>query len=187
MPASAQDRLLALGLLGLSLALLVGFAAFPFLEQPQRSRELEESRALLAALEAQVARRSTTPGASLADPARLLLSGETTGIAGAGLQKMLNDVVADANGTASSYQLLPPEEAGGLERRSLSLLVSIDIAGLRTLLHRIETGLPLLFVDDVTMRVPHAASGEARTDAGGPIEVTLQVSGFAPKSGALRP
>lgn len=186
MRGSAGDRLLALGLLTLAAMLLAGFAAFPFLRQAQRSQELEESHVLLAGLEAQIARRALAPGAAASDPARLMLGGETTGMAGAGLQKLINDVVTHSDGRASSYQLLPAEEQGALSRLSLNLRVSIHVDGLRGMLHRIESGLPLLIIDDIAIRVPRAPA-DMRPDASAPLDVTLQVSGFAPKTQAKRP
>ena len=49
------------------------------------------------------------------------------------------------------------------------------------LLHAIETGEPLLFVDDIAIR--RLEKGMSEGDGSGPLDVTMQVSSFLPKGG----
>src|SRR5262245_34612111 len=81
----SRSQLLAIALLALSVVLLLGFATAPFVQLPGLNNQLTESRALLAGLQRQIARQSATPSGSASDPAGLLLSGGTTGIAAANL------------------------------------------------------------------------------------------------------
>ena len=97
-----------------------------------------------------------------------MLQGETAGIAGAALQRQVNDHVSAAGGQASSFQLLPPRESGGATRLALSFAMRIDIDGLRDVLHAIETGQPLLFVDDIAIRMPDKAAGQSEGDVARP-------------------
>jgi general secretion pathway protein M len=168
--------LLALSLLVLGLAAMLGLATAPYLGIAALTDETAESRQLLAALEAQLARQAARGGG--ADPAALMLQGETPGIAGAALQRQINDHVSAAGGQASSLQLLPPRASGSTTRLALGFAMRIDIGGLRDVLHAIETGEPLLFVDDIAIRTPENAAGEGAGDARGPLDVTMQVSSF---------
>jgi general secretion pathway protein M len=165
----------ALAPLVLGFAGLLGLAAAPYLRIAALAGETAEHRQLLAALETQTARRTVRGGD---DPGALMLQGETAGIAEAALQRLVNEHVEAAGGQASSFQLLPSRESGGTARLSLGFAMRIDIEGLRDTLHAMETGEPLLFVDDIAIRRPENAAGEGRVDAPGLLDVTMQVSGF---------
>lgn len=174
--------LAALSLLVLGLAVMLGLAAAPYLRLAAVGEETAERRHLLAALEAQSARQARAGGN--ADPGAVMIEGGTRGIAGAALQRLVNDRINAAGGQPSSFQLLQPQESGGMTRLALGFALRIDIAGLRDLLHAIETGRPLLFVDDIAIRMPENAATASRGDVSGALEVTMQVSGFLLKDGA---
>ena len=171
-----SSALVALSLLVLGLAGMLGLATAPYLRLTALAQETAENQQLLAALTAQMARLSASGGG--ADPAALLLQGETPGIAGAALQRQINHHVSAAGGRASSFLLLPPRESGGTTQLALSFAMRIDIGGLRDVLHVIETGEPLLFVDDIAIRAPENAARE-----GGALDVTMQVSSLLLKDG----
>ena len=172
---------MALAVLVLVLGGMAGLAGAPYLRLAALNEEVAESRQLLAALQAQMARQFASGGG--ADPAALMLQGETAGIAGATLQRLVNEHVSAAGGQASSFQLLPPREAGSATRLALGFAMRIDIRGLRDVLHAIETGEPLLFVDDIAIRMPENAAESGGGDAGPLLDVTMQVSSFLPKAG----
>jgi general secretion pathway protein M len=171
--------LAALALLALALTGMLGAAAAPFLWLGPVNVETAAARELLGGLEARMARQSGA-GADAMQPASLILRGETTGIAGAHLQRLINDRVTQAAGHASSFQLLPSQPTGDMTRLSLSLSMSIGIDGLRDVLHGLETGAPLIFIDDLAVRVPASAARQAEPDFIGPFDVTMRVSGFVP-------
>jgi hypothetical protein len=184
MPAN-NDRtggaLLALSLLMLALAGMLGLAAAPYFRLGALTQETAENRQLLAMLDAQMARQSARGGDT--DPAALMLQGETAGIAGAALQRLVNDHISAAGGQVSTLQLLPPRPSGGTTQLALGVAMRIDIDGLRNVLHAIETGEPLLFVDDIAIRTPDNAAGENAGDALALMEVTMQVSSLQLKDG----
>jgi general secretion pathway protein M len=173
--------LVAVSLLVLALAGMLGLAAVPYLRLGALAQETAENRLLLASLTARLARQLA--GGRGADLRALMLQGETAGIAGAALQRLVNDHVSAAGGKATSFQLLPPRESGGTTRLALGLAMRIDIEALRDVLHAIETGEPLLFVDDIAIRAPQNAAKSEEGDALGPLEVTMQVSGFVLRGG----
>jgi general secretion pathway protein M len=113
------------------------------------------------------------------DASLLLLQGETTGIAGANLQKLMSGLVLQHGGAASSIQILPTKEDGNLVRIPISLSISVGIDGLRDILYGLETGAPLLFIDDITIRSESAEFGTTDPHYLGPLDVTLQISGYA--------
>ena len=135
------------------------------------------------AREAELRKENGELAAVSADASLLLLEGETTGIAGANLQKIISGLVLANGGTASSMQILPPKEDGNLERIPMSLQISVNIDGLRDILHSLETGTPLIFIDDITISKPDTfRAGDPHTLE--PLDVNLQVSGYASKNGA---
>lgn len=173
----ALDGLTAAGLLLLVLAGMLTFVVVPFLWLGRSSEEIGANRDLLRGLEARLAKQSHTVGPAT-EPASLMLEGDTADIAGARLQKLIDDRVTNAGGTASAYQIAAKPADGDAKRLTLNLSLSIDIDGLRDLLHSIEAGAPLVFVDGIAIRTPAAATPDADPYFLGPFEVSLQVSGF---------
>jgi general secretion pathway protein M len=79
---------------------------------------------------------------------------------------------------------MPLEEQGSLGRVALRLSISVGIDGLRDIVHAIETGKPLLFVDDLTVRTVQQKDGGTDPHYLGPLQVDLQLSGFRLKDRA---
>jgi general secretion pathway protein M len=182
--------LVAVGILGLALVLAGLAAAMPFVRTGWIDQSITEKQDELLQLRRQIAREADLrkENAALAAAGEnangLLLQGGTTGISGANLQKLMSGLVIEHGGTALSFQLLPPAEDGHLTRIPMSLSISVGIDGLRDIIHDLETGTPLIFIDDITIQ---AATDEVRTPDPhflGPLDVVLQVSGFALKNGA---
>ena len=80
--------------------------------------------------------------------------------------------------------LLATSEDGSLARIGLRLSISVGIDGLRDIVHGIETGNPLLFIDDLSVRAVEDREGGTDPHYLGPLDVTLQVSGFRLKDKA---
>ncbi len=100
-------------------------------------------------------KRSIRISAALGQDKSLLLEGDKTGVAGANLQSLVNGLVTANGGTASSIQILPPKEDGNLMRISVSLSINVGTDGLRDIVHSLETGTPLIFIDDIVVREIH--------------------------------
>lgn len=177
---------LAVVLLFLAIAVLGATAAAPYIQLARIDSEFAAQEAELTKL-----RRNHADEASLraenenlissGQSATLLLEGETIGIAGATLQRLIADLVVAHNGTASSLQVLPPATEDDLVRISLSLSLSVGIDGLQGFLHALETGQPLIFIDDIRVRSGQSEFSVPDPHLLGPLDVTLQVSAFAPK------
>lgn len=173
------------------IALLAGVAALaavPFLQVASLEDEIAEKQKLLPELRAKVAhedklRKEHEELSALGQDKSLLLEGDKTGVAGANLQSLVNSLVAANGGTASSIQILPPKEDGNLMRISVSVSINVGTQGLRDIIHTLETGTPLIFIDDVSVQAIHDDFRPPEPHYMGPLEVTLQVSGFAAQGG----
>jgi general secretion pathway protein M len=181
---------LAVGVLVAGLALLALLATLPFVRLGGLEQSIASNQTELLELRKEIAReaelrKENSELTSAGQDARvLLLEGETTGIAGANLQKMVSGLILEHGGAASSFQILPPKEDGNLMRIPMSLSISVGIDGLRDIIHGLETGTPLIFVDDITVRAQQDDFRAPDPHYLGPLDVTLQVSGFALKNGA---
>ena len=188
--SQSVSTLLSVAILALGLMLLGGMAALPFLRLSTLEQTIADNQAELLKLRKEIAREGALRKeyseltASGQDAKLLLLEGETTGIAGANLQKRMSGLVLAYGGQASSFQILPPKEEGNLMRIPMSLSISVGIDGLRDIIHGLETGVPLIFIDDITIRTDEADFRAPDPHHLGPLDVTLQVSGFAPKKEA---
>jgi len=179
----------SLSVLAVVLALMVLFAVAPFVHLSTIDAAIAEHEAALSKLQRQLAteaevRKENSELAAQGQDTDLLLKGETTGIAGANLQKLLNNLVVEHGGAASSLQILPPQEDANLVRIPMSLSISVGVDGLRDILYDLEAGTPLIFLDEIAIRSKQGDFQTADPHYIGPYDVTLQLSGFALKNGA---
>jgi len=177
-----HHRLAAVAITTLVLAGLAMIAIAPHLEASRMADAASASRTKLNAMNRlaargpQLAERNATIR-SEQNRLKLLLSGGTTGVAGAELQRFLLKRTARHRGMATTVLIQPPENEDGLTRISALLTVRIEIKGLRDLLHDLETGLPLLFVSEMSVRSP---TPTARGNSGAALDVRMRVSGYLP-------
>jgi general secretion pathway protein M len=188
-PSNISRASLALALLAVVLIALGALAAAPFFRIGTLEVAVAEKQRVLPELRAQIARESELKKehadlAALGQDKSLLLEGDKIGVAGANLQSLVNGLVIANGGTASSIQNLPPKEDGNLMRISVSLSINVGIDGLRDIVHGLETGTPLIFIDDIVVRAIHDDFRPPEPHYLGPLDVTLQVSGFAVQNGA---
>jgi general secretion pathway protein M len=182
--ASLPLAILAAVVVALSLV-----AAAPYLLLREIDQEVSTGELALVQLRQEIAsesnmRKENLDLVALGQQGALLLDGDTAGIAGANLQKLISDIVLENGGASSSLQLLATSEDGSLVRIGLRLSISVGIDGLRDIVHGIETGNPLLFIDDLSVRAVEDRAGGTDPHYVGPLDVTLQVSGFRLKDKA---
>lgn len=118
---------------------------------------LENDRTLLARYE-----RIASSAPDVADLARsvrarqvqsgIFVSGSTDALAAANLQNSIGTLVSRTGGDLRSVQSLPVENTDGLRRIRVRFQLVTNIHGLRRILHDLETGQPLLFVDEFKIR-----------------------------------
>ena len=180
---------LAVSILLLLVAGMAIIVAMPFMHVATLESAIAEKQARLPQLLAEIAfedklRREHADLGALGQDKSLLLEGDKTGVAGANLQSLINSLVSAYGGTASSIQILPPKEDGNLMQISVSVSINVGTDGLRDIIHTLETGTPLIFIDDITVQAIHDDFRPLDPHYIGPLEVTMQVSGFAAQRGA---
>jgi general secretion pathway protein M len=82
----------------------------------------------------------------------LYLKGETPTLAGAELQERVKSVVESSGGTLVSTQTMPEAEEQGLVRVSVKVRMRADVEGVQKVLYGLETGRPLVFLENVLVR-----------------------------------
>jgi general secretion pathway protein M len=143
----------------------------------EASSNLAEQRDQLTRLEARLRtagdRREQAHIA--AAPVRAFLDAPTSGLAAAQLQAYLSRLVADQQAALVSSGVPPADrnEAGDTIR--LQIALNATLPALQSLLYRLESGVPYIFVDTLSMQT--GASGE-RATANPVLKVTLNLHAF---------
>jgi general secretion pathway protein M len=144
------------------------------------TRDLVERYDRLAAartsLEAQLAAIEQKP-----DTAAYYLSGATDALAAASLQARVTALVEGSGATLLSIQTLTSSEDRGLRRVAIRLQMTAEIAPLVRVLHGLESGIPLLFVDNLELQsqaAPAIDPDAAETSA--PLIVGFDLYGYLP-------
>jgi len=159
----------AVGLVFLTLGLVGLAAAAPLIKAAELREELRAMRVLIAQRE-----RLLLGGSP--DGAQLLLAGETTGVQGADLQRYITELVEQNGMRVRSTQVVPDKRDASLTAIGLEANVQGQIGGLRALLYAIETGVPILLVDALAVKVATALQGQpARAVT---LDVSLNVRGY---------
>jgi len=157
------------GAIGLAMAiaavmLMAAAASVPYFWHAAIAGQLAESRDLLTLIETKTRSAASRKGAALTpadDIAPLFVSGSTSGLALAELQRLAG-TMAEQNGlVVERTQPLPAEEKDGAAILRLEVETSGSIEGLRGYLHGLETGTPLIFV-----RSAHISAGPAEGETG---------------------
>lgn len=150
-------RLLAVALLLLPLLATAALVVVPL-------RQAERQAAALQDLEAQVARleeRLVTREQVLAELRHLerlaerdprLLQAETAAVAGATLAGDLGAFLEAAGGLVDTTQVLEPVLDPPVQQIGVRLRGAVDLEGLRSFLHMIESAEPLMTVERLTVR-----------------------------------
>jgi general secretion pathway protein M len=97
------------------------------------------------------------------------LAQSTPALAAAELQRMVKRAVEQGKGELTSLQVLPGQRAEPLREVALRVRARCDARGLQAMLHALESSLPILFVDHLSV--------EAQRD--GELAVGFDVSAFA--------
>ncbi len=161
--------------LGIAFALVVGCGMMTALAVMARSdawQELEDRRAQLSRLKAAHARQMpATAAGSASAPDAAFVGASTAAIAGAQVQTHLARLVAARNASLISSGILT--SARGDAADAIRLQVSFDMgwAGLQSVLYELETSVPYIFVDALSVQPRGAQPG-----GGDPLlHVTLSV------------
>ena len=175
------------------LLLTVLLAVYTLLVEPinvgydETSQDIEEARDQLARFERAAAMRPALlkqikEFEAQQDALGYFLSGGTDALAAADLQDRVNDLIAGEGGTLQSIQPMPGVEEEGLTRITLHVQMTGTTETLFDVLYALESGSPVLFIDEVDIR--NRSSISAGADAGGDagiLTVAFDLSGYLPK------
>ncbi|MCG6966792.1 MAG: type II secretion system protein M [Chromatiaceae bacterium] len=147
------------------LALTLGLAALAFLivALPWRAKLNEYQQtatdyaAQLASFEARLAKRPDVERALAGLQARTgvqrsYIQGQTLGLAGANLQQLTKGLIEDAGGTLISSQIVTPQAEPPLQMLVNKVRMRGTTENLLKLAHRVESGEPALFLDNLLVR-----------------------------------
>lgn len=104
------------------------------------------------------------------------LPGETPAIAGATLQRIVADTVAGAGGRLAESEIMPASAEADPGRVNLRVAFEADIIGLQRVLFELETGVPILMLDSISVL---SAKTTGQGNSQGPmLRVVMRVGGY---------
>lgn len=172
-----QSRYLALGLFVVAVSLVVAAMCWPWLAtHASQAAELEHKQRQiavysgLAASEGSMQQQLTS--LQRRNPAAgFYVTGETPALASARMQQYVRQVVDQNGGELISTQVKGGDE-GTENSTSLSVHLRTDMGSLPQILYMLESGKPLLFLDNMTI----SARLVRATSAGSPPRVSLDMN-----------
>jgi len=165
-------RVAALSLIALALGLAAFVALAPFARMLAVGGEIGAVSDLIAQQERLLRAAASRPAQAARD---VLLAGETSGMAGAELQHVIS------RGASMSGMSLRSTNVTASKREAGFTVVSVDanlqgrMEALRSFFHAIETGIPILFIEAMSIR---SAAGPQWDQQPVPLDVTIRVRGY---------
>ena len=105
---------------------------------------------------------------------------DTEALTSADLQKFIKTAISQAGGQLTSTQVLPGRNEDGLNRVTVKVRMSGDIEALRSVLHDIESSVPILIVDQIDIR-PVRGKRNRKTrkiESSNKLNINFQIAGF---------
>jgi general secretion pathway protein M len=162
----------ALGLVALVLGLAALAAFVPFAKMSVVGEEIAAAADLIAQQERLLRAAAVRPAHAARN---MLLAGDTSGMAGAELQRVISELARQHGMSLRSTNVTTPKREADLTVIGVDVSLQGQTEGLRSFLHAIETGVPILFVEALSIR-----SVLAYQPAKQPVllDVTLRVRGY---------
>jgi general secretion pathway protein M len=165
-------RIAALGLLGLVLGLAALAGLAPFLRLAAVGEEIAAASEEIALQERLLAAAASRPAHAERD---VLLAGDTSGMAGAELQRLISDLARRSGLSLRSTNVAAPKREADLTVIGVDVSLQGQIDGLRAFLHGIETGVPVLFIETLSIKSIPSYQPTPQPVA---LDVTLRVRGY---------
>ena len=173
--AERRGKLLALALAAASAGLALFATALPVSRALQLRTEIQAGSERLAAIRS--AERGERGGED-ATIAKLLIDGGSSSRATAEMLNRLSAVSGRHGIAIRSSNVIRTKQNGELSEISIQINYQAGISAVRGLLHEIETGTPMLIIDELNMRTLTSASQTAAPDEPVRLDVTMTVSGL---------
>ncbi|WP_435103493.1 type II secretion system protein GspM [Arhodomonas sp. AD133] len=111
------------------------------------------------------------------DDSGLFLSRETPDLAAAELQQLLEKVIGEHGGSINSVQVMGPSEDENFTRIRVRADIRADSGTLAAVLRSLETGRPVVMIDDVTIS-PEQSRRRSEQRFSGELKVRLELNAF---------
>lgn len=177
---SSNARAIAIAAMPLATLLaLIGFVAMDavlYLDKRQQVRGLETN---LAALQQRLGlpKQEGSSGAANVDP---FLLGRTVSLASNSLQQRLTKLVDSVGGTLISINIRANAERDiNPPQAVLEAGVEVNVVELQEILYQLESQLPLVFVEGMTVQRQSSLQLDAATDENPRLKVELHIVGYA--------
>jgi general secretion pathway protein M len=168
-------RAVALGLLVLVLGLAAFAALTPFVRLAAVGEEIAAATESISQQERLLRAAARRPMQAVH---KVLLAGETSGMAGAELQRLISELARQSGMSLRSATVTPPKREADMTIIGVDVSLQGQIQGLRAFLHAIETGVPILFIETLSVRsVPVYQQVQQPVT----LEVALRIRGYGAK------
>ncbi len=163
-----RERTIAIAVLAV---LLVVCLIAPILSLKARSdslQELADAQDTLARLQTAHRHAGGKDGkheAVEAAPETAFLNGQTMGLAGAQLEAYLSQLASAEHTSLVSSGVQQPGHSEEKDIVRIQATMDISYDGLHTLLYKLETGIPYVFVDGLTLQPPSEAARHGGRDS----------------------
>jgi Type II secretion system (T2SS), protein M subtype b len=182
------SRLLAVTLLAVLVALCGSAALSIYAAYAENRDAISVRRDTVGRLQA-IAAQSDAVDRWAADLTRSIsdgafLSGTSAALTAADLQARLAAVAAESGAMLTSFRALEPQQVEGLVDITVEMDLQGNLASIHTTLERIESSVPLLFIDEAQFRANQGGGLEGQSET--MLDVHLMVHGvMQPESMSL--
>jgi hypothetical protein len=170
-----REQTLSLGALALILVFCAALVQYAMQARSEAVQELSERRDTVERLEARA--RADGPGRTITTaPASAFLDATTQGLAGAQLQAYLVQTAGAQQAAIISSGLEPTKREDTPDTIRLQATFEVGLVALQTILYRLESGTPYVFVEALSIQPAGAAGGRPPEDP--LLRATLSVRAF---------
>jgi general secretion pathway protein M len=184
-PDPARDRKLAVGLLFLAAFVAVTLVALlAWVPYNRYERELADRRdklerfSRIAATRGEVARQLEAMRAK--DSRKFFLRTGAAALSAAEAQEYVRAMVESAGGRLVTMQALPAKEEGRYRQVSAQVQLAANIFALRKILHAVESHVPMLFIENLTVKTQVPGNFKPAAGAEPEMFVTFDLHGYSP-------
>ncbi len=186
---ASESRTIAIGLVFVFLLALYGVLVNPMVSLYQANHEtIDDLQHRLSVYQRVASRRAALEEElkqlSLSQPANIYyLKNKTQALAAAELQAYVKQIIEQAQGRLISTQPLAASDAEGFREVKIRVRMRGNIDVVQKVLYELESGTPLLILNDVSFVQARRARRRARSRAGviqveNPLEVYFDLSGL---------
>ncbi len=179
----AQSRMLAVALLIVAIAIGVGLFAVPavllhrhydaaFADLTDKVQRYQRVAAQQADWSKALERLRALEGR------RFLLRNQAPNLAGAELQDMVREAIESNGGRIVTIQTAQPRDESGFKQVGMNVQMFANTASLQRILYAIESRVPYLFIDNVSMRSTAFRGYRPNPGVEPEISVQMDVSAF---------